>query len=88
MSRGLGRYPIPRQNQKAENQSLCRPARAAHIARAARYVNHENVSMKPIAGQRGAISQGELYEYDERPGMLNVHLRHFRPVDRPPVTWY
>jgi hypothetical protein len=33
--------------------------------------------MKPIARRGGASSQGELYEYDERFGMLNAYFETF-----------
>jgi hypothetical protein len=49
---------------------------------------NENVPVKPLAQRSGASSQGELSEYDERPGMLNVQLATFPPVDRPPVTCF
>jgi hypothetical protein len=53
-------------------------AQAAHFARAARHV-HKNVPLKPIARRGGASSQGELYEYYERPGMLNVYFATLPP---------
>jgi hypothetical protein len=83
MSRGPGR--IPRQKPEGRT-SLSRTALAPHFALAARHVNHKNVPLKPIARRGGASSQGEVYDYYERPGMLNVYFATFHPVDSPPVN--